>query len=179
MNILALDLGRLTGWALSAGESVPVIAGTWELESEKGMRYARKLRMDRRLDPRVMALLNNLGGVHRQARLGWIFFEDVKFANSQAQAHLWASFRGAIWAFAHLNGIECDCLNTASLKKFATGNGHADKPAMMAALVSRFPKKYAWNDEKTLVKDLKRGILLDDNATDALHLLSWAHTLLK
>ena len=47
-------------------------------------------------------------------------------AAPKAQAHLWSSFRGAVWAFAHLNGIQTDCLDTGKLKKLATGSGSAD-----------------------------------------------------
>jgi len=140
MRILALDLGTKTGWAISGYHFSAVFAGTWVLETPRGMRYAKKLRMDRRLDPRVMALVNHLGEVHRQTPLGYIVFEDVRFASSQAQAHLWASFRGAVWAFAHLNGIQTECLDTGKLKIFATGSGSADKPAM--SMDERFLVKY-------------------------------------
>ncbi len=176
-RILSLDLGAKTGWALSPGPLAYVPAGTWVLESPAGMRYAKKLRMDRRLDPRIMALVNHLVEVHQQARLDYIVFEDVKFCSSQAQGHLWGSFRGAVWAFAHLNGIMVDCLDTGKLKKFATGSGSADKPAMMRALVSRYPAIFQL--EKDLVKYLRTGTLIDDNACDALHLLTWAIGILQ
>lgn len=133
--------------------------------------------MDRRLDPRVMALVNHLGEVHRKTPLDYIVFEDVRFASSQAQAHLWASFRGAVWAFAHLNGIQTECLDTGKLKKFATGSGAADKSSMALSLVSKFPAVFSL--EKGLVKYWETGTLLDDNAVDAIHLLNWAQSVLK
>jgi len=176
-RILSLDLGTKTGWALSPGSLAYVPAGTWVLESPTGMRYAKKLRMDRRLDPRVMALVNHLGEVHEKTPLDYIVFEDIRFASSQAQSHLWGSFRGALWAFAHLNEIQVDCLDTGKLKKSATGSGSADKPAMAAALVRGFPALFA--HEKGLVKCLRTGTLLDDNAVDAIHLLNWAQSVLK
>jgi Holliday junction resolvasome RuvABC endonuclease subunit len=176
-HTLALDLGTKTGFAYFSRPSESIMAGTWILETPQGMRYAKKLRMDRRLDPRVMALVNNLETLRRKSSIDWIFFEDVRFASSQAQAHLWASFRGAVWAFAHLNGIQVDCLDTGKLKKFATGSGAADKPAMAAALVRRFPDRFA--HEKELVECLQTRTLLDDNAVDAIHLLNWAQSILK
>jgi Holliday junction resolvasome RuvABC endonuclease subunit len=177
MRILALDLGTKTGWALSGLHASAIPAGTWILESPAGMRYAKKLRMDRRLDPRIMALVNHLGETHRRTPLDYIVFEDVRFASSQAQAHLWASFRGAVWAFAHLNGIQVDCLDTGKLKKFATGDGSADKPAMARGLIEQFPFQY--QHEKDLVKCRITGTLLDDNAVDAIILLHWAQSILK
>ena len=177
MNILALDLGSSTGFAYYSRPADPVIAGTWVLETERGMRYARKLRMDRRLDPRVMALVSNLETLRRKSTIDWILFEDVKFGRYVAQVQLWSSFRGAIWAFAHLHGIQVDCLDTGKLKKFATGSGSADKPAMARALCARFPERYSL--EKELVRDLKRATLLGDDAVDAIHLLHWAISLLK
>jgi len=181
MRILALDLGTKTGWALSGCHVSAIFAGTWVLESPAGMRYAKKLRMDRRLDPRIMAIVNNLREIHRKTPLEYIVFEDLRFASSQAQAHLWASFRGAVWAFAHLNGIQVDCLDTGKLKKYSTGSGSADKRWMAAALVQRFPAHFKdfSGEKKSLVKHLETGTLLDDNAVDAIHLLNWAQSVLK
>jgi len=176
-RVLALDLGSKTGWALSGLHSSAVPAGTWVLETPRGMRYAKKLRMDRRLDPRVMALVNHLVEVHRKTPLDYIVFEDVKFCSSQAQGHLWGSFRGAVWAFAHLHGIQTECLDTGKLKIFATGSGSADKPAMAWALVRQFSGVFS--HEKGLVKHRETGTLLDDNAVDAIHLLNWAQSVLK
>jgi Holliday junction resolvasome RuvABC endonuclease subunit len=177
MDILALDLGTKTGWATASGSTNNIVqAGTWELAIAKDLKYAKKLRMDRRLDIRASRLAHHLQTFHANNRLDWIFFEDVRFAHSQAQAHLWASFRGVVWAFAHQHSIEIDCLDTGKLKKFATGNGGAQKPDMAVALVRTYPGSY--RAENGLVRDLKTGTLLDDNAVDALHLLDWALTLL-
>lgn len=177
MNILALDLAEKTGYAYAGHPSDPIIAGTWILGNKKANAYAKKLRMDRRLDPRVAALVMALESTRRSKSIDWIIYEDIPFASSQAWAHLWGSMRGAIWAFATLNGINVECLGVKELKKFATGSGSADKPAMMAALCREFPGRYRL--EKELVKDLKSGTYLDDNAVDALHLLTWAQTILK
>lgn len=171
-HTLALDLGTKTGFAYYSRPGELTQAGTWTLETPKGMQYAKKLRMDRRLDPRVMALINNLETLRRKSSIDNIVFEDVRFATSQAQAHLWGSFRGAVWAFAHLNGIQVDCLETGKLKKFATGSGSADKLFMMRSLCERWPQSFRF--EKDLVRYISAGIMLDDNAVDAMHLLDWA-----
>jgi len=174
MRILALDLGSSTGYALGHDKQFKV--GTWVLESARGMRYAKKLRMDRRLDPRVMALLNNLTQTHLESPLDYLVYEDVLFSSSTAQTQLWSSFRGAVWAFAHFNGLQTECLNTASLKKFASGNGSAKKPDMARALARRDPRFRL--DREEIVETLT-GERLSTDAVDAAHLFLWALTILK
>jgi Holliday junction resolvasome RuvABC endonuclease subunit len=170
MNILALDLGSSTGWARSGNGEI--YAGTWELATAKNLKFQKKLRMDRRLDIRVANLVNKLLELHQFEPIDWIFFEDVRFGKSLAQVQLWSAFRGAIWTFAHIKGVQVDCLDTGKLKKWATGSGSAEKPAMAAALIVKHSDRYS--AEKGLVKDRKLGTLLDDNAVDAIHLLNWA-----
>lgn len=173
--ILALDLGSHTGFAVEAG-GCPLACGTWELVSEKNLRHTRKLRMNRRLDPRIPALWHRINSLHESLQLDWIVWEDVLFQSSTAQTQLWSSFRTVCWLFGHLRGVGLECLPVGSLKKFATGNGAADKNAMARALVrqdSRFKL-----DSRGVIDTLTGGVL-DDNACDAIHLLSWAKTILK
>lgn len=133
--------------------------------------------MDRRLDIRVMAFVNKLKEIHAAKAIDYIFFEDVRFAKSLAQAQLWSSFRGAIWTFAHLNGIHTDCLDTGKLKIWATGSGSADKPAMARALVVKYSDQYS--AQKELVFCRKTGTFMGDDAVDAIHLLYWSLTILQ
>jgi len=171
-RIVAFDLGSKTGVAHNlCGFS----ATTWELATTKELVYAKKLRCDRRLDIRVHRLLFKLSELKNAFDVSGfpidiIVFEDVRFASSQAQAHLWGSFRGAVWAFAAERGIDTDCLDTGKLKKFATGSGAADKEAMRAAWIKKYPSQLI--NGKSLSSQA-----LDDNAIDALHLLHWANNL--
>lgn len=168
-GILALDLGTQLGWAtlttglgaMGVGELTD--AGTLVLAGAGDLKYAKKLRMDRRLDIRVMAFTDWLW---RQPKRDWIIFEDVKFASSQAQAHLWASFRGVVWTYAHQTGTQPECLDTSKLKLWTTGHGNATKE-MMAFAASR-----RWHEHTV-------GQNLDDNAIDALCLLQWARETIK
>lgn len=169
-TILALDLGSKTGFAYSFEGSLN--AGTWTLASDAELRYAKKLRCDRTLDIRVRKLIFRLQSLRSMLRaangsIDLIVFEDVRFASSQAQAHLWGSFRGAVWAFASANGIDTDCLDTGKLKIHATGHGGATKEAMRRAWYKKYPLS------------LVNGIVADsqdlgDDAIDALHLLDWS-----
>lgn len=154
MNVLALDLGTNLGWARLRTVTE---AGTVLLGTDKDLRLAKKARLDRRLDIRVRALVDWLDC---QGPINLCVFEDVRFASSQAQAHLWASFRGAIWAWAAHSAMQIDCIDTGKLKLWTTGAGNATKEMMAAAAAKRWP----WlNTDR-----------LDDNGVDAVCLLQWA-----
>ena len=167
MNILALDLGSKTGWALSCAGAIT--AGTWTLATPKEIKEAAHKRLNRRCDPRFLRLLHELDCVASAYPLDWCVFEDVEFCKSRMQAHLWATWRAAAWSLAR-EGIRLDCLATGKLKSFATGNGGADKDQMARALT--LDPRYAL--DKGGVRDTLTSDLLDDNAIDALHLLHWA-----
>src|SRR6185295_12495148 len=89
MKILALDLGTTTGYAVEA-DSYPLSCGSIVLATPKEIRYQAKLRMDRRCDMRFMRLVRYLRSLCRCFGVDWIVFEDVQFASTSKQAHLWA-----------------------------------------------------------------------------------------
>lgn len=161
MRILSLDIGTSLGWA-KLNECDAVSTGTKVLGTEKDLKYAKKLRMDRRLDIRAAALALWL---EAQPLMNWCVFEDVRFASSQAQAHLWGTLRGVIWSYAARRGINIDSLDTGKLKLWTTGHGGATKDMMAASAATRWPQ-YMRPD-------------MDDNAVDALCLLQWAREKIK
>ncbi len=163
------------GWAINDTESGELSAGTARLDSISGLARFKKTGDARHFDPRVSALLLVLDQL--DVKLGGadtLVFEDVKFASSQAQAHLWASFRGAVWAWAVSKAprnIRISSLNTGTLKKFGTGHGNATKEMMAAALLRKLPAATVGPTADTV---RMHSEILDDNAVDALHLLLWA-----
>ncbi len=158
MNLLALDLGTKTGYALELDGKLQ--AGTWTLATPAAISNNRRLRLDRRCDPRVQVLWDALTRVNFNNRLDWIFFEDVQFATTTMQCQLWSSFRTVLWLFAYANSIKIECCPVGTLKKFATGHGGAMKEDMERSL---YGTKISWD----LIKKL------DDNGVDAVHLLRW------
>lgn len=155
MNILSLDLGTKTGWAYRKDDNFET-AGTFVLATPKELTEAKSHRWDRRLDIRCERLAAWL-----DSRLvDFVVFEDVRFASSQAQAHLWASFRGVLWSWATRHHVKIDCIDTSKLKVWTTGSGVAKKEQMRAAAETRWP---------SFVKPQH-----DDNAIDAICLLQWA-----
>lgn len=156
MRILALDLGTRMGMAWNYG--LLPSACTLTLATPGEITRWGKQRLDRRLDPRVPRLFKALREFDAPEI---VVFEDVQFSTYTKQTQLWASFRTAVWlAFAE-NVDFIECVPVTTLKKFATGNGGADKAEMRKALFTRFPQTKPD---------------LDDNAVDALWVLKWAET---
>lgn len=171
MRILALDIATKTGWATGLHE-----AGTWNLMTPSEVTAQAKLRFDRRCDSRIPRLYGWIGSIHRNQPLDWIVFEDVQFASTTMQAHLWASLRAAAWLFSNLNGVKIECLATGKLKLSGAGHGTATKEMMAAHWVKKHPEFRL--HPKGVVDSVSENIL-DDNAVDALHLYEWATQTLK
>lgn len=177
MIILALDLGTSTGYAIGISKELSLadktIAGTKVLANASILRADKATRGDRRFDCRAA----NLFGWLREMLNAWnpdvVVFEDVKFASSQAQAHLWGSLRGALWSACALQPkVRVDCLDTGKLKIWGAEHGHADKKDMARALVRKEPGEYILYANGLM--RIPSAQILDDNAVDAIHLLRWA-----
>ena len=154
---LALDLGTTTGWAL--WKEGTVTSGSWLLATPKELRQQRKRGGERRGDLRFHRLREHIAAAIAAHGIEQIIFEDVLFLSSQAQSQLWASLRAAVWCYSIQ--VSVDCVHTGTLKKFATGNGNADKAAMVAAL-GALPAP--WNRP-----------VGDHNEADALWILRWKY----
>lgn len=174
MNILALDLGTKTGFAYNDGDDLQI--GTITLATPKELAEAKKNRMDRRQDIRVMRLHEKLQLLMLAFPFKFVVFEDVEFSSFTKQTQLWASLRAAVWtAVGHDAAMEC--VNVTRLKKLTTGSGSADKKAMAAWLVMNNTDRLAWKGYT--VVDKKTGKELDDNALDALAVWLWAQQTLS
>lgn len=186
MNILALDLGTQTGWALwlsrkALGVLSPVEElrlGTERLATPKEVTAWGKIRMTRRADPRISRLHKFLTEGHHSFGFDWIIFEDVTFATSQYQTQLWASLRSAAWLTTTPNRLapQFECCPVTTLKKFATGKPGAKKEDMARALVAT-DSRFKLDGGKVI--DQIDGATIDDNAVDALFLLKWGKNILK
>lgn len=168
VKIVALDLGTLTGYAYRNFGAI--LSGTWILATPREVKAQHLARWDRRRDVRVDRLRQHIS----ELDFVWGVFEDVQFASTTYQAHLWASLRATVW-LSHLPEVECCPVGT--LKKFATGNGAAKKEAMAKALAQRLPADFQLTKNK--VCDVRTGAVLDDNAVDAVYLLLWAEQALQ
>lgn len=170
MTVLGIDLGTKTGYALASNGAI-WDCGTWILSKSKEIAYARKLRLDRRCDPRFLSLFDRLMTIHSLKQLDYIVFEDVQFAVTVMASQLWSSLRSAIWMMSK-QGVQIDCVPVGTLKKFATGSGASNKVSMAIAL-NKIDSRFTL-DVFGEVRDTLTGEILTDDAVDAIWLAKWA-----
>jgi hypothetical protein len=145
-NVLALDLGTVTGWALR-GQNGGITSGTMTFRPSRfeggGMRYLR-----------FRSWLNEMarisGGLQR------IVFEEVRRHAGTDAAHIYGGFLAHLSAWCEERSIPYEGIPVGTIKRFATGKGNADKAAMLAAIRAR-------------------GFTpTDDNEADAIAIVLWA-----
>jgi crossover junction endodeoxyribonuclease RuvC len=139
-TVVALDLGTKMGWAVL--EDGQRFSGTEEFQSGRfeggGMRYLRFRRWLAKLGP------------------GEVYFEEVRFSKTTDAAHVYGGMLATLTAWCEEHGVPYMGVPVKTVKKHATQNGNAGKPAMVAAARAR-----GWEPR-------------DDNEADALWILDWA-----
>jgi hypothetical protein len=144
--VLALDLGTTTGWALRSSDG-GIASGTMTFRPSRfgggGMRYLRFRHW-------LAEMADLSGGLTR------IVFEEVRAHAGTDAAHIYGGFLGHLSAWCEERGVAYEGVPVATVKRFATGRGNADKAAVVAAVRAR-------------------GFApADDNEADAIALLLWA-----
>lgn len=182
MTTLALDLGSTTGWALG-DRNGRFSSGSLELLPAKQVREQAKTGMDRRCDGRVLALARWLDAKLAENQVERVVFEDVLFVHSAKQAQLWSSFRATVWVTCAITRpvrLDLHCIPVATIKKFFTGYGGAEKIHMAQALLDGkkgFAGEFVIGPNKRGDTDLleaSSGRSVDDNEVDALAILAYA-----
>jgi len=144
--VLALDLGTTTGWALRSRDGC-ITSGTITFRPSRfeggGMRFLR-------FRGWLAEVATLSGGVAR------IVFEEVRAHAGTDAAHLYGGFLAHLSAWCEERGIAYQGVPVATIKRFATGKGNADKAKMVAAIQAR-------------------GFApADDDEADAIAILLWA-----
>lgn len=142
MNILSVDLGTRTGWALDESGLITSGVQTFDVRrgESPGMRYVRLTRWLEEIAEKV----------------GLIAYELAHQRGGPA-TEVAAGFATHVQAFCALKKIEHVAVHSATLKKWVTGSGRADKEAMIRAVGSR----WGWTGKS-------------DDEADALGLLYYA-----
>jgi Holliday junction resolvasome RuvABC endonuclease subunit len=145
MNILALDLGTTTGWAINNDGGI--ISGSQSFKPQRfeggGMRYLRFKRW-------LTEIKANLDGVEA------VYFEEVRRHVGVDAAHAYGGFLATLTAWCEHHQIPYSGVPVGTIKKFATGKGNASKDEMIkAASYNGFTPE-------------------DDNEADAINLLRYA-----
>jgi Holliday junction resolvasome RuvABC endonuclease subunit len=148
LNILALDFGTRCGWAALKGGQLH--SGAWSnphsYSDSPGAFFCEFSKW--------------LADMKRWNEPEHVVWEApmIRHAPSEAWALMAAGMvtRVQAWAYRH-QIVQLAGVRPNTLKKFTTGNGRADKPAMMAAMRVR----WGWTGS-------------DHNESDALAVLAWA-----
>ena len=144
-NILTLDLGSKTGWALHQADGT-ITSGTVEFKPGRfeggGMRF---LRFKHWLDE-VRSFADPIHG---------IWFEEVRNHCGTDASHCYGGFMGILTAWAEQHGIPYQGVPVGTIKRHATGKGNASKAEVIEAMRR------------------KGHTPADDNASDALAILHW------
>ena len=149
MNILSLDTATKTGWATNIhGRRSGVIEFALKRGESPGMRFLRCRSW-------LNEMLKLLSG-----QIDVIVYEQAHHRGGAATA-VCVGFVTEVQAFAAEHNIELMPVHTATLKKFATGSGRANKKDMVQAAIRR-----GWNPQ-------------DHNEADASLLLEYGLNELK
>lgn len=151
MNILALDLGTTTGWALGTRDGS--VKGGSESFSQKrcggnGQRW--------------LAFRQWLGDTGRSVgEIHAVYYEEVMAHGTKDQpntiaAHVYGGFLSHLEAWCAMNRIPCKPVGVGTIKKHWTGKGNANKEAMIATAREKGFRP------------------VDDNHADAIAILSYA-----
>jgi Holliday junction resolvasome RuvABC endonuclease subunit len=124
MNILALDLGSKTGFAILKDGQITI--GTKKLSHDRRASGVRALDFYRWLTQTI-----------REHGIGRVYFERVYRHSGVEAAHLYGYFMHMLAAVCEEHGIRCAGIPVTTIKKFATGKGNASKEEMIAAARSR------------------------------------------
>ena len=145
---LSLDLGTSTGWCLlnkPLRGGCSFVSGTESFKNDRysggGMRY---LRFQKWLD-----------GIYGASPFVSVHFEEVRRHRGTDAAHVYGGLLGILTAWCEEKGIPYQGVPVGEIKKFWTGKGNADKPAMIAECEKR---------------SFQPG---DDNEADAIALAHW------
>ena len=148
MNILAIDLGTTTGWALMTQGHIN--SGSKSFKPQRfeggGMRY---LRFKRWLTE-IKATVDTIEAV---------YFEEVRRHMGVDAAHAYGGFLATLTAWCEHHQIPYSGVPVGTIKKFATGKGNASKREMI--------------DAAKLLGCATDG----DDEADAFHLLNYALSL--
>ena len=140
-NVLALDPAEKFGWAVSRD-----LYGVWDF----------KLKRDESFSMKLVRFRSRLTKLVEEAEIDYIVFERVSGRFSGAIASH-SKFVAVIELFCEDNEIPYKGYSAKEVKKFATGNGNAGKPKMIANAKAKL--KYKGDD---------------DNEADALWILELA-----
>lgn len=164
MIILGIDPGTKTGWAICVeGKIVESGVQTFDLGrgESPGMRFLRFRQWLRQVTP-VQLWANTDQHI--------LAYERAHHRGGAA-TEIGVGFCTRIQEFAAEQGYESMPVHTATLKKWATGSGRADKSVMIAAAMERILKNLCTHE---IPSGRRAPEALGDDEADAILIALWA-----
>ena len=133
MQLLAIDPGMHTGWAVASARGIEVAyeSGTFELKKKNSFEGAG------------MPLLRFRHWLDRRLPLDELVFEFARFQRGGIAAQVYGNITGVLMEWCELHSIPYSTVQTGALKKWATGWGDASKEDMVAKACTYFGETFA------------------------------------
>jgi len=145
-QILALDLGTNTGWALRRKDG-QIYSGMQTFKDDRFSGGGMKM----------LKFRNWLENLHQTSgHIEIIVFEEVRRHVGTTAAHVYGGFLGQMSAWSEENKIPYQGIPVGTIKRHVTGKGNASKEEVVRAIVERGYSP------------------MDDNEADAIALLHYA-----
>ena len=122
LNILALDLGTILGWAVATREGKQR-SGSLELKPSKLGGNGKRWMAYREW---LTSIAREVGGIHA------VYHEDVKNHAGTIAAHVYGGYLAMTEAWCAVNNIPLYGVGVGTIKKHFTGFGNATKEDMIA-----------------------------------------------
>jgi Holliday junction resolvasome RuvABC endonuclease subunit len=123
--LLALDLGTVTGYAVSVSPG-SIVSGVW---NNKGGRYEGG-------GMRFLRFRSHLDEIHRAAPVDVVYFEEVRRHIGTDAAHIYGGMLATLTAWCEEMKVPYEGVPVGSIKKFVAGKGNASKDDVLAAVRS-------------------------------------------
>lgn len=148
LNILALDLGTKTGWALYSDDNI------YSCVEDFSLKVKEKNRQGKRFE-KFEVFLNLM---YKKYNINYVFFEKVmQHHKSRAAAAIYSGFWAVLIAWCEKNNIMYEGVPVGTIKRFIAGKGNASKEEVINS-----------------IKNKGFSNIIDDNEADALALLLYA-----
>jgi len=149
VNVLALDLGTHTGYAVRLRSGV-VFSGDAKFNVKKGKLTAERWSSFRTW---LTYMINTWN-------INVVVYEEVRRHTATQAAHVYGGFKALLEMTCAHHDVEYFGLEVKTIKKHATGHGNANKEEMIEA-AARYLKQFGSQDLQ----------IKSDDQADALHIL--------
>lgn len=119
------------------------------------MRLVKTTPKDGLDEHRRALILRELRRTCRKCKPNLVVIEEYAFSRHSRSRSQLAELGGCVKQYLHTHDVLFTSMSSMTIKKFATGNGRAEKAEMVAAAQAIDPR------------------IVDDNVADALHLARW------